>query len=172
MQCPVCEDARLAQAKYEGVPVRHCLECRGFLVLQSRADGIRQRIERPAEVLLEDAKAQLIADTRRTIRCPACRETMRKQSMPGAPQFHLDICRKCWYVWFDGGELALYQLAWEASPRGREAARMQQRHRTMSDEERGQLEADIESLPRVGLSGSLASTLLGAMFSAGLDDDE
>lgn len=157
MKCPVC-NTDLTQAKYEGVPIHHCLECRGFLARKTRAMGIRHKTERTPDILLEEAKAQLLADTRKTIRCPACRDLMRKQSIPGAAQFKLDVCSRCELIWFDGGELALFQLAWEASPQGQESARMQERHRNMSDEERAELEADIDALPR----NSLLSSLLDA----------
>ncbi|MCA9114731.1 MAG: zf-TFIIB domain-containing protein [Planctomycetaceae bacterium] len=154
MKCPVCGTS-LTQAKYEGVPIYHCLECRGFLASRSRAMGIRHKADRSPEILLDEAKTQLLADTRKTIRCPTCRDLMRKESIPGAAQFKLDVCHRCDLIWFDGGELALFQLAWEASPQGQESAKMQERHQNMSDEERAQLEADIDALPRSSLLGSL-----------------
>ena len=50
----------------------------------------------------------------------------RPLSVPGF-SLAMDFCRGCSLVWLDGGELALAQLAYQATPAFREKEEMQRR---------------------------------------------
>lgn len=114
--CPICA-VPLAPETYEGFPLLRCPQCQGHLLDLSRYDAI-QRIPQKSRAELEaEAQAGFQGDNPERIRCPRCRVTMFKKPIP-VPGFslHADLCVDCALVWLDGGELALAQLAYQASP--------------------------------------------------------
>ena len=76
-----------------------------------------------------EARDGFLGDHPAPIRCPRCHLAMGKQPLrvPGFDNLHLDFCRGCSLVWLDGGELALAQLAYQASPAFREKEEMKRR---------------------------------------------
>jgi len=72
---------------------------------------------------------------------------MDKEHWKWADSFCIDKCRDCEVVWFDAGQLARLQLEHEATPRAREASRLQNRHREMTLEEKEQFEHHLACLP-------------------------
>lgn len=125
--CPICA-VPLAPETYEGFPLLRCPQCQGHLLDLSRYDAI-QRIPQKSRAELEaEAQAGFQGDNPERIRCPRCRVTMFKKPIP-VPGFslHADLCVDCALVWLDGGELAMAQLAYQASPKFRETREMQRR---------------------------------------------
>ncbi len=51
----------------------------------------------------------------------------RPLPVPGFENLHIDLCRNCSFVWLDGGELALAQLAYQATPGFRDKQEMKRR---------------------------------------------
>ena len=146
MQCPVCR-IPLARGSYEDLAVLRCSDCRGHLVDSTRAQTIRRRADRTTAELQSEVLSDEQPDQVDPLVCPRCRRPMDKQLFRCEGEFHLDLCDECRFIWFDGGELALWQLAHENTEQGREAAALQQRHRTMTDEERAALQEQIDQLP-------------------------
>ena len=146
MLCPVCA-VKLERTRYEKFPVRRCPQCRGFLVEQARLKSIQNLREKG----LDDFEQELDeaqTDTTKRIRCPACRVTMEKRRKQFAPSwFLIDECRKCKFTWLDAGELAKLQLTYEYSEQGLERKRIQERLRSMTAEEKRELQQRIDSLP-------------------------
>jgi len=166
MDCPGCRTT-LENIEYEGVPVRRCGQCRGMLVTRSGVQRVRTQQNRPTEQLFVEYRQEDREDTQEKIRCPRCRNRMRKQLVRHvAEQFTIDSCRECQLSWFDGGELARIQLIYESSAAARDSIELQYQARNMSDERRRQLEEDIANLP--SLAPTLSS-IFGGLFS---DEDE
>jgi len=72
---------------------------------------------------------------------------MTKRFLADPALFHLDTCRRCEPVWFDGGELARLQLSYQISPQGKDAAELQRRWREMPPERREEFEQNLARLP-------------------------
>lgn len=125
--CPICA-VPLAPTAYEGLAVLRCPQCQGHLLELARYDALR-RIPRKTIVELEaEAQTGFSGDTAAAIRCPRCHAAMSKRPL-SVPAFalHVDVCVECALVWFDGGELALAQLAHQASPAFREVQEQKRR---------------------------------------------
>ena len=114
--CPICNNS-LDPETYEGFCVLRCTKCGGYLVELSRYESIKRIPEKSRAELEAEAQAGFQGDNPMPIRCPRCHVTMFKKTIP-VPGFtlHMDICHACALVWLDGGELALAQLAHQASP--------------------------------------------------------
>ena len=69
--------------------------------------------------------------------------------------FQLDICRKCQMIWFDGGELAKFQLDYESSIKAIDQLERQKLAQSLSGDRKEQLEERIATIP-------MASNALGA----------
>ncbi|MFK7819806.1 MAG: zf-TFIIB domain-containing protein [Planctomycetaceae bacterium] len=145
MQCPSCS-SELTRSKYEGLPVFSCTRCAGYLVASKQVTNIKRRREKsPNDLAIEvDARGR---DQQRIVRCPRCRRQMEKEEAKGKHRFQIDKCRDCEFVWFDPGELACLQQNFEATPRGEEAGRFQERHKTMSQTDRDEFEENLANLP-------------------------
>ena len=146
MKCPTCSTV-LVRVLYEGRPVFRCDTCFGYLVGQKRVDGLKASRGRPADELMKEAATEAQDDTESKVRCPRCRIAMAKRLLKEPASFHIDTCKSCELVWFDGGELARLQLAYEISPQGQEAAELQRRHREMTPEDRAEFEQNLANLP-------------------------
>ena len=126
-KCPTC-DVALAHEMYEQTPIDRCPQCRGVFLSRARLEMIRHRRDTAADDLKREARDEFRGDTRHVIRCPRCRGLMDKRPLASRfAQLTLDVCRGCDGVWLDGGELALAQLVYEASTRGRESQEFQRR---------------------------------------------
>ena len=125
--CPIC-DVPLAPEDYEGFRVLRCPDCRGHLVDLSRYEAIKRVPDKSLAELEAEAKEGFAGDNPSPLRCPRCHGAMRKQplSVPGFA-LHLDVCRGCALVWLDGGELAMAQLAHQATPGFRDTQELKRR---------------------------------------------
>lgn len=147
--CPHCQEALHAEA-YEDIPVWRCPACRGALVAGYRFDLILGRRGRTAEELAEEARREFSADTRRQIRCPRCRGTMGKRAIRGCfGKLAMDVCPSCSYVWLDGGELAVAQIAFAGSPSGRDIFEREDRMKRLENDPaaKAAFERDLAALP-------------------------
>jgi Zn-finger nucleic acid-binding protein len=61
-----------------------------------------------------------------------------------------DVCKNCDAIWFDGGELAEIQLAFEANAQTLEVKKMRERIENMSPAEKAEYERRIGELREVG----------------------
>jgi Zn-finger nucleic acid-binding protein len=125
--CPIC-DVPLAPEAYEGFPVLRCPACAGHLLDLSRYEAIRRLPEKSLAELEAEAKETFASDNPAAIRCPRCHLAMEKRPLvvPGF-ELHRDLCRPCSLVWLDGGELALAQLAYQATPAFRDRRELKRR---------------------------------------------
>ena len=125
--CPICS-VPLAPVAYEGFQILRCPQCQGHLLDLSRYEAIRRIPHKTLAELEAEAQEGFAGDNPAPIRCPRCHVTMFKKPI-AVPGFSLntDVCRDCALVWLDGGELALAQLAYQASPAFRDVQEMKRR---------------------------------------------
>ena len=125
--CPICSSP-LIRVQYEGVTVLRCDKCRGHLVDLARAESIKRITGKSPKELKDEATADFHGSNPGKIKCPRCHMPMGKQpvTLPGLAM-ETDFCRACSLVWFDGGELALAQLGYEATPGFADAQEMKRR---------------------------------------------
>lgn len=147
--CPGC-DAELVKEAYEGVAVWRCAKCRGALLPKYKLEMIRHQREREPDALKREAAAEFTGDTQRMIRCPRCGAHMEKRPLAGPyARLTMDYCHSCTCVWLDGGELAIAQLIFEDSGRGRDS--LERKHRMAEldadPERRARFEADLARMP-------------------------
>ncbi len=148
-KCPKC-DVPLTRVDYEGFPVMHCAECKGYLVPLDRLESIKRAPRTSQEQLKEEASSEFAGDHSGSIRCPRCHAPMEKERVDNPVlTLYLDRCEQCRLVWLDGGELALVQLAYETSREFLNAEELRQRLRELeaSPERKAQFEADLARLP-------------------------
>ena len=145
IQCP-SYPGDLVRTRYEGLPVFQCSECRSYLVETQRVSDIKQRLFKSKTVLLADSSAG-DSDNAELLSCPRCGRQMAKEHARPPLSFHIDTCQECSFVWLDLGELARLQLEHEASPRGNDAKRFQERHREMTAAERAEFASNLAALP-------------------------
>lgn len=104
-----------------------CRGCGGHLVPTRRVEFIKRNDAKTRAELKTDA-ASFSGSTSRPPACPRCRAEMRKESADFRTiDIEIDVCRGCALAWFDGGELALLQLAYEATKRHVDNQEMKQR---------------------------------------------
>jgi Zn-finger nucleic acid-binding protein len=147
--CPACS-VILIDETYDGVAVWRCRKCHGVLLQKYKLEMIRHRRARDRETLTKEAKAEFSQDTKRQIRCPRCFEHMDKRSLAGKyGNLKFDFCKVCEAVWLDGGELAIAQLAFAASGRGRASLESQQRMREFETdtERKAEFQANLARMP-------------------------
>ncbi|PHQ32889.1 zf-TFIIB domain-containing protein [Rhodopirellula bahusiensis] len=144
MKCPVCASS-LVRSQYEGVNVFKCHQCVGYLVQSRRVEDICRRDTNSPEELQQEISQS--GDNNLQLRCPRCRRLMDKEDQPGTDSFALDRCRSCEWVWFDSGELARFQIRYEATAQGRDAARFRKRSRQMTSGEQRVFEHNLANLP-------------------------
>lgn len=125
--CPSCA-VPLAPETYEGFPVLRCPDCEGHLLDLSRYEAIRRLPGNSLAALEAEAKESFAGENPAAVRCPRCHMGMEKRplDMPGF-DLHLDLCRACALVWLDGGELAMAQLAYQATPAFRDRQELKRR---------------------------------------------
>lgn len=104
------------------------------------------------EQLESHAEQQATADSTDLIRCLRCRvQRMSKEKIHFDQRpdesFQLDICRKCQMIWFDGGELAKFQLDYESSIKAIDQLERQKLAQSLSGDRKEQLEERIATMP-------------------------
>lgn len=114
-----------------------------------RASLIERRVNKNQESLESELQGVSEADTATEIRCPDCRDKMEKVLVEELG-FYVDECDQCGMAWFDSGELARLQLAFETKPQTIELNEMRERLKNMSEEERKEYEKRISELPDLG----------------------
>ena len=145
MKCPNCNTA-LEGTRFANTAVRQCPQCNGFLLQKSRVEKIRRRIDKDHESLKNEILESSRIDSLTTVRCPSCSSRMDKVPAENL-DFYVDECGQCQMSWFDPGELARLQLAFEYDPRTIELNQMRDRLRNMTDEERAEYERRLAELP-------------------------
>ena len=147
--CPIC-DVPLEPEAYEGVPVLRCPDCQGHLLELTRYESIQRIPEKSLAELEAEAQAGFAGDNPSPIRCPRCHGAMQKRPLP-VPGFdlHLDLCRGCALVWLDGGELAMAQLAYQATPAFRDRQELKRRSgaRDADPERKAAFDEAVAKLP-------------------------
>lgn len=125
--CPMCS-VPLEPETYEGFSVQRCPQCRGHLVDLARYEAIQRTPDKSLAELEAEAQAGFAGGNPAPLRCPRCHGAMQKRplSVPGF-SLAMDFCRGCSLVWLDGGELAMAQLAHQASPGFRDAQELKRR---------------------------------------------
>ncbi|HAK95736.1 MAG TPA: hypothetical protein DCM87_12250 [Planctomycetes bacterium] len=148
-RCPRCR-IDLVMTEYEGFRVAHCAQCRGYLLDLARAEGLKRTNRKTTEELKAETLAEYKGDCSDRAKCPVCALPMDRTSL-GLPGVAMcaDVCRRCGLMWLDGGELALAQLAYQATPRCVEAEELKRRMRELesSPERKAAFEANLAGLP-------------------------
>ena len=161
MNCPSCDNT-LTRTTYSGANVRQCENCDGILLPKRRAESIQRKIDKDTKRLVAEIVAARHSDLTSDIRCPQCRNKMTKISVQELG-FSVDECDNCGMAWFDAGELAQLQLAFESRPQTAELNAMRERLENMTDRERAEYERRIAELPDLG------SPMLQAMTAAAFE---
>ena len=161
--CPVC-NVPLKPETYEGLLIQHCPQCQGHLIERARLEALQRIPQKTPAELETEAQAGFTGDTASPLRCPRCRVTMFKRplSVPGF-QLHLDLCLDCQLVWLDGGELALAQLAYQATPKFRDTQEMQRRAEALDADPERKAAYD-EAVAKLPLKPPPDRKSLGEMF--------
>ena len=173
--CPVCR-VPLRPDTYEGLLILRCPQCQGHLLERTRFDAIRRIPGKTLAELEAEAQAGFAGDHPGPVRCPACRITMTPRPL-AVPGFHLrlDLCRACALVWLDGGELALAQLAYQASPQFRDTQELKRRAEALEADpaRKAAFDEALAKLPeardpfREGLGEAFRDALFRALFHPG-----
>jgi Zn-finger nucleic acid-binding protein len=148
MNCPACHQ-KLFRTQYAGANVHRCRNCLGHLVDQRRAKKIEKRINKDLGDLKNEIQLATDNDLMDAIRCPRCKARMKKL-LPKDLGFHIDECKNCDFTWFDGGELAKVQLAFEAKAQTQELNQMRNRLESMTPAERQSHKERIDGLIDLG----------------------
>jgi Zn-finger nucleic acid-binding protein len=166
MKCPNCS-SDLNRSQYEGLPVFSCADCSGYLVSTRRVTHINRRRIHSADELTEEAITDVREDREHSLRCPRCMRQMDKELCDQAKSFHIDKCVDCELVWFDAGELARSQLAYESTERAQETRQFQERHLQMTSDERKEFEHNLASLPEgeASLESEFGQGLIGSLVA-------
>ena len=147
--CPVC-NVPLEPEAYEGLLIQHCPQCQGHLLERARLEAIQRIPQKTLAELETEAQAGFTGDTAAPLRCPRCHVTMLKRPL-ALPGFNLqfDLCLDCKLVWLDGGELAMAQLAYQASPKFRDTQEMKRRAEALDadPERKASFEEAVAKLP-------------------------
>jgi Zn-finger nucleic acid-binding protein len=147
----------------EAFVLHRCSECGGNLVAYHRLELIERRRDRTVEQLKQEVETYFKEDSHERLRCPRCRSSMTKGLERGR-LFSIDWCQGCSLVWLDGGELAMLQLRYQDSDKGKEEAELQRRLAAMTDEQKAEFEANLAKMR----SGFITpEELLLSMFDSG-----
>lgn len=166
-RCPVCR-VNLERIEYENLPIWGCPDCGGHSLSKSRLEGIKRSTATPPEALGDEAR-EYRTSTGERLRCPDCLGTMRKEIVKGKLVVEIDRCESCEHVWLDAGELAMLQLAHEASEQGRESAELRRRLDDLhaDPDRRERFEKNVANLPKS--TGTALGDIVGEIFG---EDDE
>ena len=147
--CPACY-ARLQPADYEGFKLFQCAGCKGHLVQFSRLEAIKRSTGKSRQKLKSEASSLFKGSTDRPLKCPRCHFAMRKVPLKlPVLDAQADVCNECSLVWLDPGELALIQLAFEASATFRDSDELKRRLRAVDadPQRKAQFEQNLAHLP-------------------------
>ena len=167
--CPICH-VPLEPETYEGLQILQCPQCRGHLLESARYESIKSIPEKTLAELETEARDGFQGDHPGPIRCPRCHLAMEKRPLPvpGFDNLHLDLCRPCALVWLDGGELAMAQLAHQATPAFRDHREMKRRaaERDADPERKAAFDAAVANLPESPdpFQAGLREAVRGAFF--------
>lgn len=150
MDCPSCETT-LQSATYEELRVFQCPDCSGVLLNLNRLPQIKAARGLSTEELQEQAESVGDDDTHKKIDCPRCRavpmdKLKSRQLEPSAELFMIDVCKPCRLAWFNGGELARLQLAYESTPKALAELQMQLEAESRTEEEEAELQENLARL--------------------------
>lgn len=170
--CPLCA-VPLDPETYEGFRIFRCSQCQGHLAELSRYESIQRIPGKSIAELEAEAQAGFEGDNPEPIRCPRCHLTMFKKQIK-IPGFSLqtDLCYDCSLVWLDGGELAMAQLAYQASPAFRDTQEMKRRAEALDADpaRKAAFDEAVAKLPvkpdpfREGLNESFRDALFRLLF--------
>ena len=149
MDCPSCVK-ELVKTTYEEQPVEHCSKCSGYLLQRRSMNRIKTSREVTSEKLTREADRHIASDTTDHLDCPRCKKRMTKQKVffdeRPDESFKLDMCDGCKLIWFDGGELARYQMDYESSEQAVQQLMRTQRLSEMNKNDRADLDRNISRL--------------------------
>ena len=166
--CPICS-VPLAPVAYEGFQILRCPQCQGHLLDLSRYEAIRRIPHKTLAELEAEAQEGFAGDNPAPIRCPRCHVTMFKKPI-AVPGFSLntDVCRDCALAWLDGGELALAQLAYQATPAFRDVQEMKRRAEALDadPERKAAYDEAVAKLPETPdpFTAGLREAIFDALF--------
>lgn len=126
-RCPLCV-VSLERVRYEGLPLFQCPQCCGHFVEEIRLKGIQKTKIKSKDDLKEAVRKHYQGNTRSELNCPRCMAFMDKEVIRRPMAIEYDRCKSCHAIWLDPGELAMMQLAWEATQRSRSVDAMKERH--------------------------------------------
>jgi len=145
--CPVCADSKLQRIRYENIGIEMCPSCAGALVSRRDAKAIERKMEID-ETQLERHAASAGPDSSRVLHCPRCLADMDKVwalddippgfKSPTIGEFYVDHCKRCELTWFDGGELAKFQLSYQRSAKGQENKKTYVNYNDLNSAERAE----------------------------------
>lgn len=147
-KCPLCQ-RELEFIQYEGFRIQGCPGCKGHFLEKRRLQSIERTKRLKPEELKEEASTDFRADTKKKISCPRCGISMDKRPIPSPVPICLDECRNCEAIWLDGGELALLQLAHEASRKSLNNEELKRRMAELnaSPSRKREFEENLRNLP-------------------------
>ena len=145
MFCPRCRTP-LSPTTYEGVKVDQCTSCEGFFVEKKKLDAIKRRYQFQVDSLGKQASSHKPLQPSPRSRCPHCRCRMEVKRKSKPVPFEIDHCWNCKGYWLDAGELALLQISFENSYRGRDLRRFRDRLKSMSFQEKAEYEHNLSKL--------------------------
>jgi Zn-finger nucleic acid-binding protein len=172
VDCPSCETT-LQRAKYEKFYVFQCPDCSGVLLNIGRLPFIKTGRGLSTEELQSEVEiGSSTEDTREKVRCPRCRgeggspamDKMESRKLESTAElFLIDVCKSCRLAWFNGGELARLQLAYESTPKAIAELQMQLQAESRTEEEEEELREDLAQLPGVS-STPIGDFIVGTLF--------
>lgn len=148
-KCPIC-NIEVVIIEYEGFKIMQCRKCNGHILPLSRLECIKHINNIQQEQLKTEIAAGLKKDSTGKVRCPKCMMPMQKEKLKiPVLEVFIDICKKCELAWLDSGELALVQLAHEASRKFINMQEMKKRMEQLeaSPERKHEFEQAISRLP-------------------------
>ena len=178
--CPVCRTT-LSPVDYEGFRILQCDRCKGHLVPLLRLESIKRIDRKSPDELRAEAAADFKGSAEGRLTCPRCRSLMHKQAID-IPVLDLlaDFCDSCSVMWFDGGELALFQLGYEASHKFINARQIRRRMQELNaspgrkaafeealarlPDHVGPVEAALDEAAETALDGLLRGLLRGRLW--------
>jgi Zn-finger nucleic acid-binding protein len=115
-----------------------------------RLESIKRITRKSLNELKAEASAEFRGSNPGCVRCPYCHMRMSKQPIKlPVLALQMDVCCACSIVWFDGGELALAQLGYEATPGFADAQEMKRRMAELqaSPDRKAAFEKNLAKLP-------------------------
>ena len=165
--CPVCK-IDLKRRLYEGFQIWQCGKCHGHLMPEFRLESLKRVKTLTSDELKKDAQENFKYPAEHVIRCPNCHMNMEKRSMHSKVTLFVDICQNCKTFWFDPGELALVQLAYEAETPSIESEELKKRLNDLelSPERKAMFEKNLSKMRKGGASEAIMDGFEEALSTA------